>query len=209
MILARVLLPLRRVLLLNRDEVYIMVANSAQRVMRRLTKAEGYLELGMPDQALSELQSIGDPGPYSVPHLLMTAAALKAQGKTDEASDSLRQIAQNLPKVSKADVWKVLGKFLKKLGRSVEPIDLEKILGAVGLKPLAVTEVTAVPLEVEAATPVSDDEIRVEIPNFGSFSVKVEAGQSVTIRIERPEADPKSQDDPEEEDDADEQRDVA
>lgn len=185
-----------------------MVANSAQRVMRRLTKAEGYLELGMPDQALSELQSIGDPGPFSVPHLLMTAAALKAQGKTDEASESLRQIAQNLPKVSRTDVWKVLGKFLKKLGQSVEPLDFQKILGAVGLKPLAVASVTEVTETAETTTPASDDEIRVEIPNFGSFSVKVEPGQSVTIKIERPEASPTSPDDHDDED-VGEQRDVA
>ncbi len=172
-----------------------MVANSSQRVMRRLTKAEGYLELGMPDQALAELQSIADPGPFSVPHLLMTAAALKAQGKTEEASESLRQVANNLPKFTSKDVWKLLGKFLKKLGQDVAPSDLEKILGAVGLKPVAVA---AIPMEAAAEkaekTAASEDEIRVEIPNFGSFAVKVEAGQSVTIRIDRPATKAKADD---------------
>lgn len=183
-----------------------MVANSSHRVMRRLTKAEGYLELGMPEQALAELQSISDPGPFSVPHLLMTAAALKAQGKTDEASESLRQVAKNLPKLSSNDVWKLLGKFLKKLGQSVEPSELEKILGAVGLKPIAVAA-----LPVQPAAPTSEDtsaaedEIKVEIPNYGSFSVKVGSGQSVTIKIERPAAKPQSDDDANAEADADDQ----
>lgn len=183
-----------------------MVTKSAQRVMRRLTKAEGYLELGMPDQALVELRSIDDPGPFSVPHLLMTAAALKAQGRTDEASESLRKVAQNLPKVTSQDVWKSLGKFLSKMSKAIEPGDLEKILGSVGLKPLTLAVAKVEPeSESESSDELSDDEIRVEIPNFGSFSVKVEPGQSLTIKIERPSATPEDDD----EDDLDDELDAA
>ncbi len=179
-----------------------MVTKSAQRVMRRLTKAEGYLELGMPDQALLELKSIEDPGPFSVPHLLMTAAALKAQGRTDEASESLRKVAQNLPKVSSQEVWISLGKFLSKMSKAIEPADLEKILDSVGLKPLTLAVAKIEPeSQSETEEEIDEDEIRVEIPNFGSFSVKVEPGQSLTIKIERPSAAPEDDSDDDELDD--------
>ena len=35
-----------------------------QIVVRRLAAAEGYLELGLPNYALAELNSVADPGPF-------------------------------------------------------------------------------------------------------------------------------------------------
>lgn len=184
-----------------------MITNAEQRIMRRLTKAEGYLELGMPDQALSELRSIDDPGAFSVPHLLMTAAALKALGKTEEASESLRKVASNLPKISGMDVWKVLGKFLKKLGQSADSKGIEKIVASMGLKPIAMgvakldsEDAASINEFVEKMVKKSDDEIRVEIPQFGTLAVKIEPGQSLTIKIDRPKSDADSTDEVNEDD---------
>ena len=67
--------------------------NSVQ-VVRRLAAAEGYLEIGLPTYALSELSLVGDPGPFEPIVQLFRGEALQAQEKFAEAIAPLNRAAQ-------------------------------------------------------------------------------------------------------------------
>lgn len=68
-----------------------------QLVVRRLAAAEGYLELGLPGYALSELNSVADPGPFAPIAELFRGEALQAQEKYADAIEPLNRAAQMFP----------------------------------------------------------------------------------------------------------------
>ena len=68
-----------------------------QIVVRRLAAAEGYLELGLPGYALSELNSVADPGPFEPIAELFRGEALQAQEKYADAIEPLNRAAQLFP----------------------------------------------------------------------------------------------------------------
>ena len=67
------------------------------KVVRRLAAAEGYLELGLPKYALTELNSVTDPGPFIPIAELFRGEALQAQEKYADAIEPLHRAAQMFP----------------------------------------------------------------------------------------------------------------
>ncbi|HEY0980620.1 MULTISPECIES: tetratricopeptide repeat protein [unclassified Schlesneria] len=70
---------------------------SPQIVVRRLAAAEGYLELGLPNYALAELNTVTDPGPFAPIAELFRGEALQAQEKYADAIEPLNRAAQMFP----------------------------------------------------------------------------------------------------------------
>lgn len=68
-----------------------------QTIVRRLAAAEGYLELGLPNYALVELNSVLDPGPFAPIAELFRGEALQAQEKYADAIEPLNRAAQMFP----------------------------------------------------------------------------------------------------------------
>ena len=62
-----------------------MDSNKVPRTIRLLQRAEGYLELELPDRAIGELNSIVDAGPFEPAVALLRGEALKSQARYDEA----------------------------------------------------------------------------------------------------------------------------
>jgi tetratricopeptide (TPR) repeat protein len=71
--------------------------NNSQAIVRRLAAAEGYLELGLPAYALTELNQVKDPGPFAPIAELFRGEALQAQEKYSDAIEPLNRAAQMFP----------------------------------------------------------------------------------------------------------------
>jgi len=74
-----------------------MLDRSTARTIRRLTAAEGYLELDMPDYALEELAGIGDAGAYSGVADWLAGEALREKKQYDAAIESLKRAVRDIP----------------------------------------------------------------------------------------------------------------
>jgi tetratricopeptide (TPR) repeat protein len=68
-----------------------------QIIVRRLAAAEGYLELGLPNYAIAELNSVPDAGPFAPIAELFRGEALQAQEKYADAIEPLNRAAQMFP----------------------------------------------------------------------------------------------------------------
>ena len=86
------------------------------RIVRKLSAADGYLELGMPDYALSELNSIEGAGPLQPAVEFMTGLALKDQHRYEEAIDPLQRAAVEIPAPHNRDAWMSLGECYRMSG---------------------------------------------------------------------------------------------
>jgi len=71
--------------------------NGAQAIVRRLAAAEGYLELGLPAYALTELNQVKDAGPFAPIAELFRGEAFQAQEKYSDAIEPLNRAAQMFP----------------------------------------------------------------------------------------------------------------
>jgi len=85
------------------------------RVQRILREAHGYLELEMPQHALSALVRIQEPGTFKGQVLFLTGEALRGLGRFHEALRPLEAAADLMP--SNTDVWVALGWCQKRSGR--------------------------------------------------------------------------------------------
>jgi tetratricopeptide (TPR) repeat protein len=92
-----------------------VLASHRIRMQRVLREAEGYLELNMPQNALSMLARIDDPGTFRGQELYLTGEALRALERFDEALPPLKQAADLLP--SNIHVWLALGWCYKRTGQ--------------------------------------------------------------------------------------------
>ena len=86
------------------------------RVVRKLTAADGYLELGMPTQALAELDSIADAGPLRPAVEFMTGLAFKDQCRYEDAIPVLQKAAVEIPAPHNRDAWVSLGECYRLTG---------------------------------------------------------------------------------------------
>lgn len=68
-----------------------------QRIVRRLAAAEGYLEIGLPTYALSELNRVREAGPFEPIVQLFRGEALQAQEKFADAIAPLNRAAELFP----------------------------------------------------------------------------------------------------------------
>lgn len=88
------------------------------RVVRKLTAADGYLELGMPTQALTELGAVGNAGPLQPAVEFMTGMALKDQHRYLDAIEPLQKAAVEIPAPHNRDAWLSLGECYRMSGLS-------------------------------------------------------------------------------------------
>ena len=86
------------------------------RVVRKLTAADGYLELGMPTHALTELDAIADAGPLRPAVDFMTGLALKDQHRYEDAIEPLQKAAVEIPAPHNRDAWISLGECYRMSG---------------------------------------------------------------------------------------------
>ena len=87
------------------------------KIVRKLTAADGYLELNMPGQALAELAGIRDAGPLRPAVEFMTGLALKDQRRFEEAIEPLQRAASTIPAPHNRDAWVSLGECFRESGR--------------------------------------------------------------------------------------------
>lgn len=73
--------------------------------LRRLTAADGYLDLEMTDAALRELAAIEDAGHYGAAVDLLTGRVFMARGQYAAAVEPLRAAAEALPTPFDRHVW--------------------------------------------------------------------------------------------------------
>ena len=101
------------------------------KTVRRLLSADGYLDLGMPERAIEELDKITDAGPLEGPTKLMHGIALKQVGQFPEAITQLEKAARIMPKPIRRFAWRELVDAYRAVG-SMELAEMAEKLGGSG-----------------------------------------------------------------------------
>jgi predicted Zn-dependent protease len=96
-----------------------MDSQFSHRVVKRLAAAEGYLELGMPQAALAELDRITVPGPFEAIECLLRGEALAGTDHFDEAIEPLKKAAEMFPSPMNRRAWATLSKCYEATGQEV------------------------------------------------------------------------------------------
>ena len=147
-----------------------MATRLLNQTIRRLTIAEGYLELDLPEFALAELERVTDPGELSVPVMWMTAEALKAQGRYEEAIAPLRHVARSVPKPLRRQAWESLSECLISAGRIATANDA-----------LA----TSNELTVDSGKEITKTLLQFELPEIGKLEVDIKFCDGLTISVRK------------------------
>lgn len=85
-----------------------MLENVSPKVIHKILAAEGYLELGMPIQALEALHAVEDAGPLEAMRLYLIGEAFLRQEKYNEAIEPLHQAARLFPVIESRKAWSSL-----------------------------------------------------------------------------------------------------
>ena len=75
------------------------------RLSRRLSEADGYIDLGMSQHALDRLEGLGDHGPFEAAVAMLRGKALWLQKRFDEAAENLRLAADGLNSPQSRQAW--------------------------------------------------------------------------------------------------------
>jgi Flp pilus assembly protein TadD len=98
-----------------------VLASNRIRLQRILREAEGYLELGMPRQALALLERIEQPGTFKGEMLYLKGEALRSLENYQDAVPLLVDAVDLKP--SNIHAWMALGWCYKRTGRLDDAID--------------------------------------------------------------------------------------
>ena len=101
------------------------------KTVRRLLSADGYLDLGMPERAIEELDKVTDAGPLEGPTNLMRGIALKQVGNFMAAITQLEKAARIMPKPIRRFAWRELVDAYRAVG-SMELAEMAEKLGGSG-----------------------------------------------------------------------------
>ena len=101
------------------------------KTVRRILSADGYLDLGMPEKAVEELEKIGDAGPLEGPVQLMHGIALKQTQNFTDAITHLEKAARVMPSPIRRFAWRELVDAYRAVG-SEELANLAQKLGGDG-----------------------------------------------------------------------------
>ncbi len=75
------------------------------RIGKRIHEAAGYLELGMPAQALRALENLGELGPFEAEVQMLRGEALRRQERFAEAALSFAEAAKRFPEPLDRPAW--------------------------------------------------------------------------------------------------------
>ena len=75
------------------------------RLSKRLSEADGYIDLGMSQHALDRLEGLGDHGPFEAAVAMLRGKALWLQKRFDEAAENLRVAADGLKSPQSRQAW--------------------------------------------------------------------------------------------------------
>lgn len=144
------------------------MATSEKQIVRRLTAAEGFIELQLPEMALHELSGIEEPGRFILPCLWLTSESLKQLQRFDEAATVLNQMVDRVPGQFNQPIKDSLRDCLERLGRDVPP------------------ELVPSTEPVADAAPAADGRgeetsrvLNVVIPSVGKIAVEI--GKTITV----------------------------
>lgn len=101
------------------------------KTVRRLLSADGYLDLGMPERAIEELEKITDAGPLEGPTQLMHGIALKQVGNFTDAVTHLEKAARIMPSPIRRFAWRELVDAYRAVG-SMQLAETAEKLGGEG-----------------------------------------------------------------------------
>lgn len=99
------------------------------KTVRRLLSADGYLDLGMPERAVEELEKIADAGPLEGPTRLMHGIALKQIGNFTDAITTLEKAARIMPAPIRSFAWRELVDAYRAVGSMKLAENAEKLGG--------------------------------------------------------------------------------
>ena len=108
------------------------------KAVRRLLSADGFLDLGMPQQALAELDKIDDAGVLEGPRQLLHGVALKQVDNHRDAITHLERAARLMPSPIRRFAWRELVDSYRAVG-SEELATLAQKLGGEGDCQLKIT----------------------------------------------------------------------
>jgi len=98
------------------------------KTIRRLLAADGYLQLELPEQAVSELEKIDHAGALEGPRQLLLGISLKRAGYSNDAVRHLESAARVMPGPVRNFAWSELADCYRESG-SDEMADLAESLG--------------------------------------------------------------------------------
>ncbi len=85
-------------------------------IAKRLVEADGYLELGMPAQALERLQPLSTDGPFGSLVSYMRGHALQIEERFEAAASYLEAAAKELPEPLAKQIWLELSECYRRAG---------------------------------------------------------------------------------------------
>lgn len=97
---------------------FLLGLTESAKVMRRLLAADGYLDLGMTDHALRELEAIEDAGTLEAAVLFMEGEVYKAQHRYEDAIECLQGAAEMIPAPFDGPAWLSLSECFQERGQS-------------------------------------------------------------------------------------------
>lgn len=93
-----------------------MLENVSPKVVHKLMAAEGYLELGMPIQALEALSTLEEAGPLEAMRLYLIGESYLRQERYNEAIEPLHQAARLFPVMESRKAWSSLSECFRQGG---------------------------------------------------------------------------------------------
>lgn len=156
-----------------------MVFDPVHQVMRRLTAAEGYLELGLPAESLAELQQAENTEIFEGPYLWLMGQALRNQGRYDEAIAPLRRAMRLLHRDAEKQAWAALKECLEKSGRSADAADMMRTMEFMEEGSTDECQLELNPEDSMDSTPT----ICIQIPNLGKLQINIHSEDGLTIEM--------------------------
>ena len=88
-----------------------------RKTVRALIAADGFLQLELPDQALAEVEALGDAGPLESARLYLVGQCLMGLGRFDDAIEPLRAAAGTIPAPWDGQAWEALSVCFRECGQ--------------------------------------------------------------------------------------------
>lgn len=123
-----------------------MTPMNAQKIVKRLASAEGFLELGLPQYALADLGQVTDAGPFEAIAQLLRGEALQAESRLDEAIGALNRAAELFPKPFNQRALLGLSRCYRLRGEEDLALQAEAAAAPPDLPPGAVVQFVTTPI---------------------------------------------------------------